>query len=289
MSDEREEQFDPRSEAAQKCGEFPYFTARPVSEVKSQGSWPSCVVGVFQHDADGKATQIGSYERNYTFLRTFWWFRRGTRHFALYSPQYTATRILEITPGVGFRDIGGEEPSGGGFCPVEFFVPDCRKQEFQEYSGPGSAIVDWTDPMASVPVGCEFHKDRQTHKATAKRRGFSWGEEKEYESGWIKFPTDHGFVAGCVWADDSSWKIQYLDLSRAEEGIIQRDHRFGYIELPSGILLRQAVRMFYPFEHSDDPGEVEIAIGTVWDVNTGRLKSPEIWAVDEHQKQDPSS
>lgn len=25
---------------------------------------------------------------------------------------------------------------------------------------------------------------------------------------------DFGFVAGCVWGDDSSWKIQFLDLSR---------------------------------------------------------------------------
>lgn len=40
-----------------------------------------------------------------------------------------------------------------------------------------------------------------------------------------------GFVCGCHWGDDSSWKIQYLDLSRAAEGIIVRDARMGYIEL----------------------------------------------------------
>lgn len=40
-----------------------------------------------------------------------------------------------------------------------------------------------------------------------------------------------GFVAGCVWGDDASWKIQFLDLRRIEDGIIVRDDRFGYIEL----------------------------------------------------------
>jgi hypothetical protein len=50
-----------------------------------------------------------------------------------------------------------------------------------------------------------------------------------------------GFVAGCVWGDDSSWKIQYLDLSAVEKGEIRRDARFGYIEMPSGISLKQAI------------------------------------------------
>lgn len=43
-----------------------------------------------------------------------------------------------------------------------------------------------------------------------------------------------GFVAGCVWGDDSSWKIEFLDLSKISEGIIKREYKFGYIELPSG-------------------------------------------------------
>lgn len=52
---------------------------------------------------------------------------------------------------------------------------------------------------------------------------------------------DFGFVAGCVWGDDSSWKIQFLDLRRIEDGIILRDERFGYIELPGGIELKDAI------------------------------------------------
>src|SRR5207247_7723491 len=50
-----------------------------------------------------------------------------------------------------------------------------------------------------------------------------------------------GFVAGCIWGDDSSWKIQYLDLLKAESGVLKRDDRFGYIALPNSMTLDQAV------------------------------------------------
>jgi len=44
-----------------------------------------------------------------------------------------------------------------------------------------------------------------------------------------------GFIAGCVWGDDSSWKIQYLDLSQIQQGKLKRDDRFGYIEMPDSV------------------------------------------------------
>jgi hypothetical protein len=83
MSDD--ESFDPRSAPARKLNEFPYFTARAAHEIDNSPAWNSYEIGVFQHGADGSEIQIGTYQRNYDFLRTFWWFRRGTRHFALYS------------------------------------------------------------------------------------------------------------------------------------------------------------------------------------------------------------
>lgn len=52
-----------------------------------------------------------------------------------------------------------------------------------------------------------------------------------------------GFVAGCVWGDDISWKIQFLDLSRIKEGVLTRDDRFGYIELPSNMELKDAIEV----------------------------------------------
>jgi hypothetical protein len=171
-------------------------------------------------------------------------------------------------------------------------------------------VANWEDPLASLPKGCEFNKNPHTHKGQAflrdsegnrifeevlskysvegverrhKARVPLFGPERDYESGWIRFPPDHGFIAGCVWADDSTWKIQYLDLSQAERGIIQREDRFGYIELPCSVLLRQAIELNHPLEGYSDSGTVEIALRTVWDLDTGKLRLPEICGVEKHQ------
>jgi hypothetical protein len=56
-----------------------------------------------------------------------------------------------------------------------------------------------------------------------------------------------GFVAGCLWGDDSSWKLEVFDLSRAKEGILSRSARFGHLQLADGLPLAKAVRLHrYP-------------------------------------------
>lgn len=50
-----------------------------------------------------------------------------------------------------------------------------------------------------------------------------------------------GFMSGCVWGDDSSWKVRFIDLSKIEEKTLIIDERFGYHELPDGISLKDAV------------------------------------------------
>ena len=52
---------------------------------------------------------------------------------------------------------------------------------------------------------------------------------------------DLGFVWGCKWGDDSSWKVECLDLSRVAEGVLKRDSRLGYYELPNKISLQDAI------------------------------------------------
>jgi len=60
-----------------------------------------------------------------------------------------------------------------------------------------------------------------------------------------------GFVAGCYWGDDSSWKIRFLDLSQITSGIIKNEDRFGYIQMPNDInSLKDAFNFdFYEDEH----------------------------------------
>ena len=54
-------------------------------------------------------------------LRTFEPFRQDDRNYALISPNYTATSVMNLQTG---EIIAGEEPHAAGFCPVGFYVPD---------------------------------------------------------------------------------------------------------------------------------------------------------------------
>lgn len=66
--------------------------------------------------------------------------------------------------------IGGEEPNSNGFCPVGFYVPD------------------WWD----------------VHDGRVLPGSLWWTPDYEWPAG------DFGFVWGCVWGDDSSWKVQHV-------------------------------------------------------------------------------
>lgn len=78
----------------------------------------------------------------------------------------------------------------------------------------------------------------------------------------------HGFIAGCVWGDDSSLKIQYLDLSRADEGIVKRDERFGYIEMAGALDLDKAVRL----DAGAHGTNLTISIQKYFNLDTGRAE-----------------
>jgi hypothetical protein len=158
-----------------------------------KGYWNYLKVHIL--DEDGK--ELGSYDRNYSNLyNTFVPFMKNGKEYALYSRDYTATRVMSLPD---CKDIAGEDPNTWGFCPTDFFVPDCK------------------DFFIS----------------------------KEFEG-------NIGFVAGCVWGDDHSWKIQFLDLSKIEEGILKRDDRFGYIELCPNDNLRDAIKEVEVYFDGDD-------------------------------------
>src|SRR5262245_32313419 len=209
-----------------------YF-ARALGEIQyAPGGWYWTCVGVFRREVVVE-TQIGEYERNYPSLfRTFATFRADGRDLALYSPDYTATRLLDLP---SCRDIGGEEPNSGGFCPVEFFVPyfvdldyrvgDAEPRRIRKQMPAAQELVERTIPITRAAAnGRPVRVDCGHYVAVG---------------GLTQHP--FGFVAGCVWGDDSSWKLQYLDLSQAASGILRREERFGYVELPDGLRLENAV------------------------------------------------
>ena len=188
------------------------YSARAIGKIDYQpGAWHGLRVGVFRNDDDSEQ-QVGEYNRNHPNLyRTFFHFKKDGKDYALYSRDYPATRVMELP---SCKDIGGEEPDGDGFCPVDFYVP--------------------CGPLTYYPFG---------------------------------------FVAGCIWADDSSWKIQYLDLSDVERGVIKRDARFGYIEMPHHMNLKDCIRMD---NYGKDPEaewshRITIAIQQHFDLRTGSV------------------
>lgn len=87
--------------------------------------------------------------------------------------------------------IAEELHEKSGFCPVGFYVPDW-----------------WDLHDDSILPGSPF-----------------WSKDSELPDG------SFGFVWGCLWGDDSTWKVQWLDLSRVTEGVLTREERFGYMEL----------------------------------------------------------
>jgi hypothetical protein len=211
------------------------------------GTWDSTVVEVFRRASSSRDLEkVCEYERNYCLLQTFEPFRQGHKEFALISRNYTKTAVLDLGSGSIIAEEKDEPgaPPGGGFCPVGFYVPDW-----------------WDVNDDSVIPGSEY-----------------WDVDNEWPNG------DFGFVWGCYWGDDTSWKVQHLDLSRVQEGIVQRDDRFGYVELAtSGFVTpclvpdppvhgKSAPPHFIDVSRWNGGARVTFAVEMVFDLKSGKAK-----------------
>jgi hypothetical protein len=260
----------------------PYY-AKVTEPISNGGSyWNSLRVGIFQRpEADTKVkgyttpiisetdVQVGEYVRNYSSLmRTFHPFQLRGKWYALYSKDYTATRIMSLPD---CKDLGGEEREQWGFCPTDYWVPGlhyiqsvcdpgCPREKTETHKPDFTkactcTIVHDPDTCPQVNKTLKEKLTNTSRPCTCKER---WAEFYEKHHIWHFPDRVHGFMAGCVWGDDSSWKIQYLDLSRADEGIIKREERFGYIEMPAHLTLDKAVNL----EAGDDYWWLRIASET---------------------------
>ena len=124
--------------------------------------------------------------------------------------------------------IASEKPDPAGFCPVGFYVPD------------------WWD----------------IHDGSILPGSHRWRVDDEWPH-----RGDFGFVWGCIWGDDSSWKVQWLDLSRIKEGEIARDDRFGYVELTSesGVHPKEFIRLYA----GNGQHRVDFRVRQTFDLDTG--------------------
>jgi hypothetical protein len=133
--------------------------------------------------------------------------------------------------------VAAEQPASGGFCPVGFYVPD------------------WWD----------------LHNGTKLPGSMYWRpDDDQWPAGG-----DFGFVWGCVWGDDSSWKVQHLDLSAVQDGVIRRDDRFGYLKLATDPKLEP--RDFIRCSSWEGERRVEFYVERGYNLATGRPIPDEDW------------
>jgi len=86
---------------------------------------------------------------------------------------------------------------------------------------------------------------------------------------------DFGFVWGYVWGDDSSWKVQHLDLSAIQDGVIRRDDRFGYLKLATDPKLEP--RDFIRCSSWEGERRVEFYVERGYNLGTGQPIPDEDW------------
>jgi hypothetical protein len=211
--------------------------AKTVPGQRRQGA----IVRIFDGDSE-----IGSYERdNAAFAReTFEPFELEGAWYALYARDFTASRVMSLPD---CRDLGGEEPHTRGFIPVEFWVPRYRPAVIDQG---GFRFETWGFEST-------LEKYAQTDTKDEFGRPMAIGP-------WQSL--DFGFVAGCIWGDENTWKLEVIDVSGAKDGIISRTERFGYLELAGTIA--DSVTL------SRDPGgrlRATILRQQDWDALTGRL------------------
>jgi hypothetical protein len=251
------------------------FIAKIIQEIQDNpNGWKRARVGVFRV-VGGVEEMIGEYDRNYSILfNTFFPFRLNGVDLALYSPNYMTTRIMELP---SCKDIGGEDPDYYGFCPVDYFVPTFIDEEvkYTVRSSDGTVTEDVRNRRVNNP-GAGSLVESVMHRAWVNgNNGDLMRGETTTRPLTEAFYYPFGFVAGCIWGDDSSDKVQYLDLSRADRGIIKREEKFGYIELPPKMRLKDAVDMsLYAYDEEEYSNYIRLNIMQKFDLRTGEIPDP---------------
>ncbi len=195
------------------------FTITCSSVDNGPGVWNSTKVSIYRDK-----TLIGEYIRNYSSHgpATFYPFKQGDDWYALYSANYTATRVMKLHDD-RIEDWCGEQSNAHGFCPVEFYIPRYVTSKYTYKHG------DEIREDESFTVDCDV-KDMEFIE---EFRG------TDAKNDYCSF----AFLCGCVWGDDSSWKIKYIDLSNIKNKILSITDKFGYWEMPSTLTLKECISM----------------------------------------------
>ena|SRR5437867_3861907 len=86
----------------------------------------------------------------------------------------------------------------------------------------------------------------------------------------LGFQGEFGFVAGAVWADDRTWKVQYLDLSQIDQGVFRREERFGYLHLPEEMRLKDTILIDWSYQADPNDPIVGLIVVKAFNLKTGQ-------------------
>ena len=131
------------------------------------------------------------------------------------------------------------------FCPVDFLVPSYRVLTWDSLSDRMDGQVVEMRPVSGERMLWEGTRDASSWIARAaaavpeEPRLHVICNPRVSEPKFCPF----ALVAGCVWGDDSSMKVEFVDLAGVAAGKIVREDRFGYLELPHSLSLSDAVSM----------------------------------------------
>ena len=185
------------------------------------GTWNSTKVSIYRDE-----NLIGEYIRNFMDHgpETFYPFIVDNEWYALYSADYTSTRVMKLHDD-RIEDWCGETGRENGFCPVEYYVPRYNQMQY-------TLVAGETEKVFGVYItDCDTENDAE------------FLEEQTTKNFVSMHYCNFGFMSGCIWGDDSSWKMRYIDLAQIPNKMLSITEKFGYWELPSGTKLKQCVHM----------------------------------------------
>lgn len=99
-----------------------------------------------------------------------------------------------------------------------------------------------------------------------------------------------GFISGCYWGDDSTWKIGYIDLTGLEEKVVKADFRFGYVVQPINLTLPECIDLS-DFNPANDVHSFTITRCSQYDmrkhyISEDSMKLEEVNAIANYNRSD---
>lgn len=208
--------------------------ARFYTETVSETQYGNPLVRVFDKELSS-TDPIYEYKRNYPLLKSFEPFRLWDedsdkwRYFAAISPNYMSFEILDLES----HEVIAKNPDTlitkeqAESLNRIFSSRDYNFEEGQVYNANNFCIAGF-----HVPDFFDIWGDSPKEMNGFKKRS-EGGDYEFWQENVDNFLAKRtfGYISGCHWGDDWSYKVQAFDLAPILEGKVANDERFGYFVL----------------------------------------------------------